>query len=101
MAAITNPETKVTEFSGEYKMLSMYNLAMASASETMTLTFAENHIAEIQNVIVCMNGGQDADFIAVRATFSGLVITIAAVQEDGAVADEFTGTTVNLIVIGK
>jgi len=33
MAAITNPGTKVTEFSGEFKALSMYNLAMASADE--------------------------------------------------------------------
>jgi len=37
----------------------------------------------------------------VAASFSGLVITITAVGEDGLVADEFTGTTVNLLVIGK
>ena len=101
MAAITNPATKVTEFPGEYKILSMYALAMASASETMTLSFAANHITEIQNAIVCVNAGQDKDFMAVACSFSGLVITITAVQEDGGAADEFTGTKVNLLVVGK
>jgi len=101
MAAITNPGTKVTEFSGEFKALSMYNLAMASADEDLTLTFNDNGIASIQNVYVCMNGGQDDGFMEVAASFSGLVITITAVGEDGLVADEFTGTTVNLLVIGK
>jgi len=101
MAAITNPATKCTELSGEYKLLSMYNLAMASASETMTLTFAANHVASIQNVIVCNNGGQDAAFTAVAVSFSGLVITITAVEQDGTAATDFTGTTVNLLAVVK
>jgi len=101
MAAITNPSNKATEFAGEYKIWSFYNLALASASETLTMTFALNCITEIQNVIACMNGGQDDGFMAIRATFSSLVVTIAAVGEDGLVADEFTSTTCNLIVVGK
>jgi len=101
MAAITNPATKVTEFPGEYKLLSMYNLALASASETMTLSFADNNITEIQNAIVCMNGGQDDGFLEVACSFSGLVVTITGVEEGGGAADEFTGTTANLLVVGK
>lgn len=101
MAAITNPGTNATEFSGEYKMLSMYNLAVASASDTMTLTWADNGISEIQNVFVCANAGQDAAFTEVAASFSGLVITITSVEQDGTASTAWTDTTVNLIVIGK
>jgi len=101
MAAITNPATKVTEFPGEYKLLSMYALVMTTASETMTLTFASNNVASIQNVIVCCNGGQDDGFLEVAVSFSGLVITITAVEEGGGAADEFTGTTVNLLAVVK
>ena len=101
MAAITNPGTKVTEFSGEYKLISMYNLAIASASDTMTLSFADNNVASIQNVIVCANAGQDAAFTAVAVSFSSLVITITSVEEDGTASTAWTDTTVNLLAIVK
>jgi len=99
--AITNPGTKVTEFSGEYKMLSMYNLAIASASETLTLSFANNGITEIQNVIVSANAGQDAAFTAVAASFSSLVVTITSVEADGTASTAWGDTTANVIIIGK
>jgi hypothetical protein len=101
MAAITNPGTKVTEFSGEYKLLSMYNLAIASASDTLTLTFAENHVASIQNVLVCCNTGQDAAFTEVAVSFSNLTITITSVEQDGTASTAWTDTTVNLLAIVK
>lgn len=101
MAAITNPGTKATEFSGEYKICSMYNLAVASASDTMTFTFADNGISEIQNAVVSINSGQDAAFTAVACSFSGLVVTITSVEQDGTASTDWTGTTVNLIVVGK
>ncbi len=101
MAAITNPGTKATEFSGEYKMLSLYNLAIASSSEAITLSFNDNGISEIQNVVACVNAGTDADYQSIAAQFSGLVVTLKSQEADGTPADEFTGTTANLIVIGK
>ena len=103
MAAISNPGTNATEFSGEYKLVSMYNLAMASASEAIVLSFAENGISEIQNAIVCINTSlTDGDgFIEVACSFSDLTVTITAVEEGGGAADEFTTTTVNLLVVGK
>jgi hypothetical protein len=101
MAAITNPATKATEFPGEYKILSMYALAIASASETLTLSFASNHITEIQNAIVCINAGQDALFTSVACSFSSLTVTITSVGADGGAASDFTGTKVNLLVVGK
>jgi len=92
---------KCTELSGEFKLLSMYNLAIASASDTMTLTFAENHVAEIQNVIVCVNAGQDAAFTEVAVSFSSLVITITSVEQDGTASTAWTNTTVNLLAVCK
>ncbi len=101
MAAITNPGTKVTEFSGEYKLLSLYNLAIASASETLTLTFNDNGISEIQNVMVCANAGTDADYQTCNASFSGLVVTIESSNQAGVGSQAWSDTTANLIVIGK
>jgi hypothetical protein len=101
MAAITNPGTKVTEFSGDFKMLSLYNLSISSASDALTLSYVDNGISEIQNVVVCNNAGQDAAFTAVSASFSDLVVTITSVEQDGTASTAWSDTTVNLIVIGK
>lgn len=101
MAAITNPGTKATEFSGDYKMLSLYNLSIGSASDTLTLTWADNGISSIQNVLVCANAGQDAAFTEVAVSFSGLVITITSVEQDGTASTAWSDTTVNLVVIGQ
>ena len=101
MAAITNPGTRSTEFAGSFKLLSMYNLAVASASDTMTLTQADNGISSIQNVIVSANAGVDAAFTAVACSFSGLVVTITSIEEDGTASTAWSDTTVNLLVIGS
>ena len=101
MAAITNPGTKVSEFSGEFKLLSLYNLAIASASDALTLSFADNGISEIQNVVATINAGQDAAFTAAAASFSGLVVTVTSVEQDGSASTAWSDTTVNLVVIGK
>jgi len=101
MAAITNPGTNVTTFSGEYKLLSLNDLAVTTASDAITLSYASNGITEIQNVVASISGGQDAAFTAVAADFSGLIITITSVEQDGTAATNFTGTNVNLLVVGK
>lgn len=107
MAAITNPGTadkdsyRVTEFPGEYKLLSFYNLALASASEALTLSYLDNGITSIQNTVVCVNAGQDAEFMEVASSFSGLVVTITSVGANGAASSAWTTTTCNLVVIGK
>lgn len=101
MPAITNPSTKATEFPGEFKALSMYNLAIASASDTMTLTQQANGISEIQSVTVCVNAGQDSAYAHTNATFSGLVITIVSKGANGLASSAWSNTTANLLVIGK
>lgn len=100
MAAITNTKEKPTEFAGQKKLWIMNELAIASASDTYTMTAADNGISTILGVIVCPASGQDAAFTAVAATFSGLVITITSVEQDGTDSTAWTDTTVNLLVIG-
>lgn len=107
MAAITNPGTadkdtyRVTEMAGEYKMLSFYNLALTTASDALTVSFLDNGISEIQNVLVNINAGQKAAFTAVAASFSSLIVTVTSVEEDGSAATEWSGTTINMLIIGK
>ena len=101
MAAITNPGTRSTEFAGNFKLCSMYALPITSASDTMTFTWAANGISSIQSAIVCLNGGQDAALLEVSCSFSGLVVTIVSVGQDGLAASNWTSATVNLIVIGQ
>lgn len=100
MGAITGTKVKLTEFSGDYKIL-IINATIASASDTITLTEAAHGISEITGCIGQITGGMDADFQTIQVSASGLVITVVSKQADGAAADEFTGTTVQLFIIGK
>ena len=100
MGAITGTKVKLTEFSGVEKIL-VVSATMAAASDTITLTQATHGIGTITAIVaVQVTGGMDADFQTVMASFSGLVITLTAKQADGAAADEFTGTTVNVTLLG-
>jgi hypothetical protein len=101
MVAITNPGTNVTTFSGDYKLLALNDLTVTTYSDTMTLTFADNGISEIVAAVSTPSGGTDAAFSFLETSFSGLVVTINSFENDGTVATNFTGTTVNLLVIGK
>lgn len=101
MGAITGTKTVLTEFSGEYKLLHL-TATIASASDTITLTEADHGITEITGVVgAVVTGGMDDNFQTLQVSFSGLVITVVSKQADGAAADEFTGTTIALTVIGK
>lgn len=101
MAAITNPGTKVTEFAGEYKLLALNGLAITTASDALTLSAASNGISEITTVVGSPSAGTDAAFSYIETSFANLVITVKSFEQDGTAATDFTGTKVNLIVIGK
>lgn len=101
MAAITNTGGLTTEFGGEYKIVAFDGLVLTSASEALTLTAAANSITEIKTVMAQPTGTIDAAFQTVSADFSGLVVTITSFAGAGTAATDFTGTTCNLIVIGK
>lgn len=100
MAAISNPKNTypATEFSGGTRLVSFNNLTMTSNQDTITLSAASNGISAIQNVVACLNEQPTATFTAVCASFSGLTVTLTAVEQDGTAATSFGG--VNLLVIG-
>jgi len=101
MGAITGTVAKLTEFGGEYKILSL-TATVAAASDTITLTLADHGISEIAAIVgLVITGGQDAAFTAASASYSGLVITVVSVEEDGTAATDFTGTTIAVTVLGK
>ena len=101
MALITNTKgtgNQATELGGNYKILSLFNVKMGSASDTLTLSAADNGISTIQNVIVTPSE-VNATFTYVSASFSGLVVTMSAYAQAGGIATTYG--TVNLLVIGS
>ena len=102
MAAITGTLVGNTEFAGEVKLLTI-TAPIGSASDTITLTAAAHGgAASIVGIVgATITGGMDADFTAIQVSFSGLVLTVVSKQADGAVSDEWTGTTVEIAVLIK
>jgi len=102
MADITSEitVTDVTELCGGKKLL-VITAPIAAADTTITLTAATHGITAITGCIGVITAGMDADFCAIQVKTSGLVITVTSIQEDGGAADEFTGTTIELFVIGS
>jgi hypothetical protein len=101
MGAITGILAKATEFAGDYKLVSV-TATIASASDTITFTAADHGISEIAAIVgLVITGGQDAAFTSVSASYTGLVVTVVSLEQDGTVATDFTGTTIALTVLGK
>ena len=100
MGAITGTLVKRTEFGGDYKAF-VITATVAAASDTITLTAAAHGISEIVGVQGVITGGLDAAFSYLQISYSGLVITVASFEQDGTAATDFTGTTIELLVIGK
>jgi hypothetical protein len=101
MPAITNPGTKVTEFAGEYKLLALSGIPIASASDALTLSYASNKITEIAAVVGSISGGLSTTFSYIQTSFSGLVITVASFEQDGTAATGWGNAEVDLIIVGK
>ena len=101
MGAITGTLAKRSELSGDYKLF-IITATLAAASDQITLTEAIHGISEIAGIVgAVITGGMDTDFSEIQVSYSGLVITIVSKQPDGQAADEFTGTTVSITVLGK
>jgi hypothetical protein len=85
---------------GKYKIITV-TAPIASASDTITLTAAAH--GGVQSIVgilgAVITGGMDADFQTIQVSYSGLVITVVSKQADGAAADEFTGTTVEIALL--
>jgi len=101
MGAITGVVDSSTVFAGEKKLVSL-TATVAAASDTITLTEADHGISSIDAIVgLVITGGQDAAFTAVSASYSGLVITVTSVEQDGTAATDFTGTTIAVTVLGQ
>lgn len=100
MGAITGTKGVLTEFSGRHKILTV-TATVAATSDTITLTEAAHGITAIDAIVgIVVTGGLDAAFTAVQASYSGLIITVVSLEQDGTAATEFTGTTIAVTVIG-
>jgi hypothetical protein len=101
MGEIVETLIAATEFSGNFKLV-VVTATILTASDTIILTEAQTGIqAILAPVGAVITAGMDADFQALQVSVSSMTITIVSTQADGAAADEFTGTTVAVTVIGR
>ena len=101
MVAITNPSTKVTALSGEYKLLALNDLTIAASSDALTLSFTENGVSEIAAVVGTPSAGLDNAFSYIETSFTGLIVIVKSFAQAGGGASDFTGTKVNLLLVVK
>jgi len=100
MAEISDTIVKTTEFAGDYKV-QILTATLGSNSDTIVLTAAANKISEIVYAKAHLTGGVDAELCWLQTSWSSLTITIASFEADGTVATNFTGATIEVLVIGK
>ena len=101
MGAITNPGTNVTTFSGEYKLLALPGLSLTTASDAITLSYADNGISEITSVQGSISAGLTTTFSYLQTSFSGLAVTVKSFAAAGTVATYWGSSGVDLLIIGK
>ena len=100
MAEITDSITKTTEFAGDYK-IQILTATLGSASDTIVLTEAANGLSEIVYAHAHLTGGMDANLQSLQTSWSSLTITIVSKNAAGAAATDWTGATIEVLVIGK
>jgi hypothetical protein len=101
MADITDSvRAGATEFAGDFKVLKI-TFAPESASDTITLSKATHGVDDIFFVIPKLTAGYDAHLTNIFADYSDLVITIKTTLAAGTAADDWTGATAELLVIGR
>lgn len=84
----------------QYKLI-VVSATIGSASDTIVLTQAETGVQSLAGVVgAVITGGLDAAFTTVQASVSSMTITVASFEQDGTAATDWTGTTVNVTVIG-
>jgi hypothetical protein len=100
MGAITGTLDYGGELGGNTRLV-VVTAPVAANSDDITLTKATHGISAITSIVgAVITGGHDEDFTVLEVSYSGLVITVASFDAEGTVADEFTGTTVSITVIG-
>lgn len=99
MGAITGTKVKLTELV-KHRIL-VITAPIASASDTIDITAANHGCEAIVGILgYAITGGMDADFQAIQiARTDADTLTVVSKQADGAAADEFTGTTVEISLL--
>jgi len=101
MADITGTKVVGTQFAGNYNIVTV-SATITSASDTITLTEASHGISAITSIVgAVITGGADTAFCSLQVSASGLVLTVVSLGQDGNAATDFTGTTVQVTVIGS
>lgn len=101
MAALTPTQRIPTELAGKYKLI-LVSAAVGSSSDTIVLTQALTGVVGLVGVVgAVVTGGLDANFSYLQVSVSSMTITILSFKATGAAADDFTGTTVDITVLGK
>ena len=100
-ATIIGTKQLLTEFAGQYKLVTI-TAPIAATSDTIAITLAAHGITTVYAIVgATITGGQDAAFTNVQVTkTSGTSLTVLSKKATGAAADEFTGTTVVISVLG-
>lgn len=98
-AAITGTKQLVTQLAT--KVISIITATLTSASDTITLTQASHGISSIDFVTAVNTAGVDAALLpGFQISYSGLVITIVTVEQDGTASTDWTSATIRMMVIG-
>jgi len=98
MGAVAATLVKTTEFSGEYK-IGIFTITPAAASDTVDLS---SYFSEIVGANAHITAGLDANLTILQTSYSSTTITIKQLKADGATAaDDWTGASIELWVIGK
>ena len=100
MAALTDTIVKTTEFSGDYK-IQILTATIGSEDDTIVLTESANGLSSIVFADAHLTAGVDAACCLIQTSWSSLTIQIETFEQDGTVATDFTGTTIEVLVIGK
>lgn len=97
MAAITGTLVKRTELAGAEK-LHVVTATITSASDTIDCSAMCTAITGIVGLVI--TAGQDAQFTAVSASFSGTTLTVKSVEQDGTASTAWSDTTISISFIG-
>lgn len=100
MGAIIGTKILGTELAGKQKIVTV-TATVASADDSITLTAADHGITAITAIVSCVpTAGLDTAWTYLQAAFSGLVITLVSLEQDGTPSTAWTTTTVSVTVIG-
>lgn len=100
MAVLSDTIVKTSELAGDYKF-QILTATIESASDTIVLTEAANGISEIVYAKAHLTAGADDLCQFLQTSYSTLTITIVSKGEAGTAATDWTGTTIEVLVIGK